>query len=181
MSQHTIDRLKRLSRILYGFSIALIAGLAVGGAVLTAMTIADAGILTRAFPDVVRDPATVSLPARIVSLVLGWIAIGLMIHAIRCLMRMFSLTGQGRILSQEAARWMRRAGMTLFVLAIYATVSRTLTILLLSMGNPPGERQLTIGIEGTQFFSIFLAGVFLLVAHALVLGSEIEQENKSFV
>ena len=181
MSQHTLDRLKRLSRILYGFSIALITVLAVAGAVLTAMTIADVGVLTRAFPDVVRDPATVSMTARIVSLALGWIAIGLMIHALRCLMRMFSLTGQGRILSHEAASWMRRAGITLFVLAIYATVSRTLTILLLSMGNPPGERQLAIGIEGTQFFSIFLAGVFLLVAHALVLGSEIEQENKSFI
>ena len=181
MSQHTLDRLKRLSRILYGFSIALIAVLAIAGAVLTAMAIADAGVLTRTFPDVVRDPATVSLPARIASLVLGWIAIGLMIHAIRCLMRMFSLFGQGRILTQEAASWMRRAGITLFVLAIYATVSRTLTILLLSMGNPPGERQLAIGVESTQLFSIFLAGVFLLVGHALVLGSEIEQENRSFV
>lgn len=181
MSQHTLDRLKRLSRILYGFSIALITTLAVAGGVLTALAITDATVLTRHFPDATRDPATVSFAARIASLVLGWIAIGLMIHALRCLMRMFALFGQGRILTQDAASWMRRAGITLFVLAIYATVSRTATILLLSMGNPPGERQLAIGIEGTQLFSIFIAGVFLLVAHALVLGSEIEQENRSFV
>lgn len=181
MSQESLDRLKRLSRLLYGFSVALISLLVFAGAVLSVMALVDASVLERAYPGAARDPELVPVAARLATLALAWITIGLTVYAVSCLMRMFRLFGEGKVFDPTAAFWMRRAGVSLFILAIYGTVKRTLTILILSLGNPPGERQLAIGLEGTQFLSIFVAGVFVLVAHALVLGAEIERENRSFV
>lgn len=141
----------------------------------------DPAELARSHTGAVRDAALISYSVRIAAIALAWTTLGLMIHAVVSLMRMFALFAEGRVFDTDAARWMRRAGLSLFALAIFSTVSRTLTILLLSLANPPGERQLAIGLEGMQLLSIFLAGVFVLVAHALVLGSELERENRCFV
>ena len=181
MSQDNLDRLKRLSRMLYGFSYALIVVLVVIGVVLAVMVAIDTTVVSNLYPGIARDPTLVSAPVGFASVALAWISLGLMIHAIVCLMRMFALFGDGRVFDPQAAFWMRRAGVTLFVLAIYSTFGRTLTILLLSLANPAGERQLSIGFEGTQLLSVFVAGVFVLVAHALVIGGEIERENRSIV
>ena len=181
MSQENLDRLKRLSRTLYGFSVALIVVLLVAGVVLTVMIVIDTTVVSQLYPGIAGDPALVSMPVSMASLALGWITLGLMVYAIVCLMRMFALFGGGRVFDPQAAFWMRRAGVMLLVLAVWSTVSRTLTILLLSLANPAGERQLSITLEGAQLLSVFVAGVFVLVAHALVLGSEIERENRSFV
>lgn len=181
MSQSNLERLKRFSRILFRFSIALIIVLAGAGFYIAGVALTDPAGLAKNYPGAVHDPATVALSARIATTALVWAAIGLMIHAVVSLMRMFALFADGRVFDPAAARWMRRAGLSLFALALFSTVSRTLIILLLSLANPPGERQLAIGVEGMQLLSIFVAGVFVLVAHVLVLGSEIEQENRSFV
>lgn len=181
MSKANLERLQRLSRVLYGFSIALIVILIGAGFYVGWLALNDPAALTGNFPDAVRDPALISMPARIGTIALGWVTLGLTIHAVASLMRMFALFAKGQVFDPAAARWMRRAGLSLFALAIYSMVARTATILLLSLANPPGQRQLAIGIESTQLLSVFVAGVFMLVAHALVLGSEIEQENRGFV
>lgn len=181
MSQENLERLKRLSRLLYRFSIALIVVLVGAGLYVAWLGLTDPAELVKNHPGAVQNPALISHSVRIAAIALAWATLGLMIHAVVSLTRMFALFSAGRVFDTDAARWMRRAGLSLFALAIFSTISRTLTILLLSLANPPGERQLAIGLEGMQLLSIFLAGVFVLVAHALVLGSEIERENRSFV
>ena len=117
MSQESLDRLKRLSRTLYGFSVALIVVLLVAGVVLTVMVAVDTTVVSQLYPGIARDPALVSAPAGFASLALGWITLGLMVYAIVCLMRMFALFGggrvfdpQGRILDAPGGRHVARAG-----------------------------------------------------------------------
>lgn len=181
MPTANLDRLKRLSRILSGFSLALIAVLAGAGIYRTFTWLTDAGEIATAFPGAAEDPLAVGYGIRIAVAVLGWVALGLVIYAIAALQRMFALFAGGRVLDAGAALWMRRAGLALFAVAVYGVVAHTAMVLLISLGNAPGGRQLSIQFADDQLFSVFLAGVFVVVAHALVLGAETEQENRSFV
>ena len=107
--------------------------------------------------------------------------IGLMLYALTALRKMFKLFTRGQVLDPGAAAHLRRAGLALLALAVYQAIAKAASILLLSLPNPEGQRQLAIGVDGGQLLSIFLAGVLLTIGHALLLGSDIAEENRSFV
>jgi hypothetical protein len=67
------------------------------------------------------------------------------------------------------------------VTTICHTLSGTLGVLLLTWGNPPGQRQLLIGISWDEYLSALLAGLLIAVAWAMPEAGRIEQDNAGFV
>jgi hypothetical protein len=75
----------------------------------------------------------------------------------------------------------RRSTLLPLVTTICHTVSGTLGVLLLTWGNPPGQRQLLIGISWDEYLSALLAGLLIAVAWAMPEAGRIEQDNAGFV
>jgi hypothetical protein len=181
MPETNLNTLKRWSRFLSWFAVAIVAVMLAAGGYITVFGFRDATFFADAFPGVPIEPTTVSYAARIAIVALVWFFIAVAIHALLALRRMFDLFAQGRVMDREAAGHLRRAGIALVVLTIMKTLMRTVAILLLTLGNPEGQRQLAIGLDSDQLFAFLLAGILLVVGHALVLGADIADENRSFV
>lgn len=97
------------------------------------------------------------------------------------LWEMFSEFADGEVLSRVPARHMRQAGKFFFATAIWGVFAHMATVLLATMNNPVGERQLSIAVNSEQLFPILLAGVLFAVGHVLTAATEVDEENKGFV
>ena len=97
------------------------------------------------------------------------------------LMQLFDAFANQEVLSTQTSKLLRHAGFSFLIVAIYGVVARTLSVLLLTMSNPPGQRQLSIGFGSEQLFVILLAGTLFVIGHVLSIAAAIEEENKSFV
>lgn len=101
--------------------------------------------------------------------------------ALFALWEMFSEFSEGNILAMPPARNMRKAGQHFVWTAAWGFVAQPLTVLLATIGNPPGERQLSIALGSHMLFPLLLAGVLVCVGHVLMEAIRIDRENKSFV
>lgn len=181
MSASNLNQLRSLSAVMALASIGVIVVLTVAGFYKSAIWLSDPAAIAADYPGVIASPALLSYSVRIAGIAIAWVSIGLMVYAAVALLRMFRLFAAGRVLDREPAVWLRRAGSTLVALAIYRIFANTATILLLTLGNPDGQRQLTIGLGSDQLFPLFMAGILFAIGHVLALGADVEDENRSFV
>lgn len=98
--------------------------------------------------------------------------------AIWCL---FGCYARGDLLSMRPARHLRRLSITMVSLAAVLPLSQTLTVLALTLGNPPGQRQLWVGLSSQHYLSLLFGLVLLAVSTVLVEAARVADENAEFV
>lgn len=97
------------------------------------------------------------------------------------LFRLFRRLSQGHVLDIANARLVSRAGLGFVLFAATAMISNTVTTLLLSLHNPPGERILTIGFT-TSDIGAFAAGFALWgLGSVLVQAARVADDHASIV
>ncbi len=52
---------------------------------------------------------------------------------------------------------------------------------LLTLYNPVGHRQLTLGVSTTELFTLFVAGTIWLIAGVMTHASALAEENAQFI
>lgn len=94
---------------------------------------------------------------------------------------LFGRYASGDIWCAQSATHLRRAALALAALAPALPLSKTLAVLALTLGNPPGQRILHIGL-GLQDLLALLTGLMLLaVATVMAEAVRIAEENAEFV
>ena len=66
-------------------------------------------------------------------------------------------------------------------LAAALPLGQTLTVLALTLGNPPGQRQLWVGLTSQHYLSLLFGLVLLAVSTVLVEAARVADENAEFV
>ena len=85
------------------------------------------------------------------------------------------------VLTPTCARHIRRAGLWLVVPAGVQLILPTLTVLLLTASNPPGERMLSVSLS-SQSLGFVLAGGFLtVIGCAMAEAARAAEENAGFI
>ena len=125
-------------------------------------------------PDM-TEPALAQLPVdgpldlgqRLMVLAVTALPVAAMWGGVRALRTLFRRYAEGLVFSAESADCLRRFG---FYCVAYAGAS-ILTVPLLSLGltlgNPPGQRLLSIGLEGSDLTALFLGAIIAVVARVL--------------
>ena len=98
-------------------------------------------------------------------------------HAHRCF-RGFS---RGEVFTAGAVRRLRSFAGCMGGSALAAIVAGPVLSVLLTWGNPPGMRQLTLGIGSDHLFTLLFAGMVWLMAAVIGQGKALADENASFV
>lgn len=97
------------------------------------------------------------------------------------LFRLFRRLSAGHVLDSVNARLVSRAGLGFVLFAATAMISNTVTTLLLSLYNPPGQRILTIGFT-TSDIGAFAAGFALWgLGAVLVQAARLADDHASIV
>jgi hypothetical protein len=90
-------------------------------------------------------------------------------------MKLFRLYRTGQIFVPAVPAILVRLGYLVLAAAAAGVITRTLVVLLLTMGNPPGQRQLAVGIGTEDILSLIIG---LLVAKE---AQRFVDENKGFI
>lgn len=95
--------------------------------------------------------------------------------------RLFGAYARGNVFGAQPVSHLRALAWALLATTIWHTLSGTLGVLLLTWGNPPGQRRLVIGISWDEYLSALLAGLLIAVAWAMLEAGRIERDNAGFV
>jgi hypothetical protein len=100
----------------------------------------------------------------VASFAISMIPLAVVMFGLLQLRRLFELYGHGTIFAAANARCLRRLGWTLIVWMLADVVFDALISVALTLGNPPGQRQLSISLAGADLTALFLGGVILIIS-----------------
>lgn len=174
------SRIKRWSQILSIACLFLIVALPIGVAVYWSIadvkTLAQGTNLTlgagqRALQSWQRLAGGLITEASLVLLLMGlW-------QARKC----FSLFAAGQIFTSETVACLRRFAAWVAASVAAGMVGNTSISVLITVLNPPGMRQLVIGIGSEQVFALLFAGMVWLMAAVMSQGQLLAEENASYI
>lgn len=172
-----LARLARVMEVVTTVGIALIVIL-----VAVALVIPD---WTRAIALAKLGQAGIALPITplgqaVAGLVLA-IPIGVMICGLFAARRMFSEFSHGEIFSERAARHLQTFAATVLAQGPLGPLTAAGFSAALSLGNPPGQRALTIAFSINDYFALIVGGVLFAAATVMREAARLADEHKGFV
>ena len=95
--------------------------------------------------------------------------------------RCFDMFAQGQVFTRQATALLGRFAGWVAWAALAALLASSVTSVLLTLHNPPGQRQLSVGIGSDHVFTLFFAGMVWLMAAVIAQGRSLAEENEGFV
>lgn len=108
-------------------------------------------------------------------------AIALGLFALWQLWQLFGEYREGRVFSLLAQRLLRRFAWAMLAAALLAPFQRAWVGIVLTLGNPPGQRLLVIELSWNDYVSILSGAVLLAIATVMAEAVRLAEENESFV
>ncbi|MBY5933779.1 DUF2975 domain-containing protein [Tateyamaria omphalii] len=105
----------------------------------------------------------------------------LLLWVLWCVRGWLSACADGETFQGDTARRVLRIGQGLLALAVVEIVSRTIIILALTWNNPPGERTLSITIDGSGLFMLLAAALLTLFGYIQSEAARLMAENREFI
>jgi len=97
------------------------------------------------------------------------------------LWRLFGEYGRGRALTEGAQRHLSHFARALLVLALLQPVVRAGLSVVLTLGNPPGQRQLVLSLSGDDYLMALVAAALVAIAAVMRQAVAAADENRRFV
>ncbi len=119
--------------------------------------------------------------ARTLGALVSLLPVSVGLYALWQLWRLFAEYGAGRALGRAALARLKRFAWTLLALALLAPLVRAAMSVVLTMGNPPGQRQLVIGLSWDDYLAVLLAVVLIAIATVMAEAVRVAEENEGFV
>lgn len=134
---------------------------------------------------------TMSLPVQVTQHLSGWtrffaflsdlIPLAALIYGLRRLRDLFQYYENGLIFTEQNVACFRSLGRTLIAWVICDVVRNSLLSIVLTLGNPPGQRLLTIGFYSADFIGIFVGIIILIIAWVMDEARKIKEEQALFI
>lgn len=94
---------------------------------------------------------------------------------------LFGLYRRGETLTRAPALRIRRIGLGVAALAPLSVLIRPVAGLLLTLANPPGERQLSVGLSSSDIGLVLAGGLLVVIGWIMGEAARIAEENRGFV
>lgn len=103
------------------------------------------------------------------------------LYALLHLWRLFGEYGRGRVFGATAQDALVRFAWAVLLLALLLPLARGLMTVALSIGNPPGQRFLSISIAWFDCLHILFGAVLVAIARVMVEARRLADDNAGFV
>ncbi len=117
-------------------------------------------------------PATMTL-AFLVSLIPASVAI----YGLSTLKKLFQLYTKAIVFSEKNADCFRRLGYTLIAWVFANMIFTTLISIVISYGNPPGERMMVVGFGTSEISTLIIGAIVVLVSWVMNEATKLEDEQ----
>ncbi|MGM9426173.1 DUF2975 domain-containing protein [Hydrogenophaga sp. MI9] len=176
----SLQRVRRISRWMVAACWALLVGLPLA-LVFYWATASDAMLASHANlpPPLIQGP--LAPWQRVAAGAVMGVPLALLLAGVWQARRCFAMFAQGQVFTLQATVLLRRFAGWVAWAALAALLSGAVTSVLLTLHNPPGQRQLAIGIGSDHVFTLFFAGLVWLMAAVIGEGQTLAEENEGFV
>ncbi len=126
-------------------------------------------------------PLAITPTTRAIAYLLMISITGIFIFALWTAFRLFSGYARGEIFTELAASRLSRLGWAIVAMAPASIVVDGLSTIVLTVNNPPGQRQFSLNLDATDFIAI-VAGLVLVSAGRIMReATRVAEENRQFV
>ena len=94
------------------------------------------------------------------------------------LIKLFKYYENGKIFYQENVSCYRKIGYILIISMFAGIVNNSLMSMILSLNNPPGQRQLAIGLSSNDLTKLVIGLLIILISWIMDKGREIQDEQQ---
>jgi len=126
-------------------------------------------------------PLVVDETARLWGGLVSLLPVGLGLALFLLLWRLFGEYAQGRALQAPAQRLLHHVAGVLLALALLQPLTRAALSAVLTMNQPPGQRQLVLQLSGNDYLALLTAVALLAVALVMRQAVQAAEENRGFV
>lgn len=177
------ERLRRMSRWM---QVLIAAGAAILVLVPGLFWMAEPSVLQRAVADLMpatAQPSQFTITPEVKRWAVGVVAVSvaLGLYALWQVWHLFAAYGRGVVFGPEASDRLRRLAWALMATALVRPLTQTVVVLLVTLNNPPGQRQLVISLAWEDYLSLLFGGLLFAMSWAMAEARRIEQENAGFV
>jgi hypothetical protein len=123
----------------------------------------------------------IPLQHRVDALFCEAVPLGFTIWALWSLHRLFANYARGRVFSPEPLRHLNNVATALFLGVLADFVMQAPISYLLSLHNPPGHREISLGFGSNDAAWLFIAGTVLVIARVMGEARRVADENAAFV
>lgn len=177
------ERLRRMSRWM---RVLIAAGAAIMVLVPGLFWMAEPGVLQKAVADLMPATAqpsqfTITPEVKRWAMCVVAFSVALGLYALWQVWHLFAAYGRGVVFGPEASDRLRRLAWALMATALVRPLTKTVVVLLLTLNNPPGQRQLVISLAWEDYLSLLFGGLLFAMSWAMAEARRLEQENAGFV
>lgn len=180
MPHDTLARVRRVSRAMSVLCTVGMIGLPIALAVVWTDPW-ETGWPYAAMRELNINPKTMPGYVPYVGFLITLIPIGAVIFGLMRLRDLFRLYATGRIFAPESARCLKHFAVAVLLQAILQPITGAALSVLLTLNNPPGQRQLAISFGSNEFGALIIGGLILTIAWIMGESARIAEENAQIV
>jgi hypothetical protein len=109
------------------------------------------------------------------------VPVGVMVHGLLAVRRMFRAFGQGEVFAVGPTRDLQIFAATVLAQAPLGPLTSAALSVVLTIDNPPGERAFMIAFSINDYFALIVGGVLFAAASIMREAARLADENASFV
>ncbi|WP_298435074.1 hypothetical protein [Ottowia sp.] len=118
---------------------------------------------------------------RIVAALIAAVPLALLLFGLRQAGRCFQMFSRGQVFTLQAARLLGSFAAWVAWAALASLLADSAISSLLTLGNPPAQRHLSVAIGSEQLLLLFFAGMVWLMASVITQGHSLAEDNEGFV
>lgn len=173
-------RIRWIGRGMFVVTIVMAAGSAVGYALLCFMPGGlDQAIRSQILPG--DAPYTLTPAVVLVSLILAAFPVAAIEWGLWNAALLFRAYATGVVLTEETGHRLRRFGAALIALPVLAFVMRPIGTFLVTINNPPGQRQIALSADLSGLIYVVAGGLIIGIGWVMVEAARAADENRGFV
>lgn len=126
-------------------------------------------------------PLQMSSSARLFGLFSSWLPAGVAAYALYQLWCLFGCYARAEVFTLEPVLRLRRLGAALVLMSAARPIGGTLTVLALTLSNPPGQRVLSFELAWQDYLALLFGLMLLAMAMVMREAVRVTQEHAEFV
>lgn len=175
-----LARLRRRGRLLSTVTLVILIALVAGGLGIWLNTAwIEAAVVPRV--GLTGYPVTLDGLSRTLGILISAVPLAIIAYGLNEVRLIFRDFGEGETVSQTLAQRLERFGAAVALQALVNPVVATLLGLVLTLGNPPGQRVLAISLASHDVVSVLVGLLVIGVGAVMREAARIAQENEGFI
>lgn len=126
-------------------------------------------------------PVALDFQTRFIGFAISMLPLAVLFYALHQAYDVFDAYRLGNLFAPDVPQRLRKIGLSMVGLAVLRPIASMLIGIVLTMGNPPGQKMLAIGFGIDDYMIATFGGLILAIGHVMVEAKRLADDNSQIV